>query len=737
MSKVLIISAEPRLVDVIKGVLTADSFELTVVDRWAQGQARLFKDRFDFVVLDYECLKLEALNAFITIDNILLKENTVGLLLVRAISERSQQLEQSLQSIRKTLDMSVGKPAFVKALAAEIARHPSEAKPRDFSTEDSSYAHVEFELPSIQSGSLQGESVIRALYACRIRKESGWLTVKSGQRSMRFGLNVGELVIPEGSSRGEVLNVFSWERPSYAFESAKISGSSESMLDFLRDGLSKVRREEMLEGIGPVMSQYPAPTNLWEDRKSQLDDFAALHAIARLCDGKTSWTEVLNRMGSLANQAMAAGYFAQQTDLIYTQESPGARGVLITYGRAVRQARQKVADTQRKSTKAFRAASGERDALESELREQLQAMREKSPHEIFEVWEGCGSAVVRDQFYVLVKEHHPDVYGGNVTGQVKTYAQEIFIGVKNAYKELLKVEREQTVGPPPEFGAGLDAASEPSDFARTEGTDPRRRSLHETPGPSDRMQRTRSAVGTPILPHEESEASVETPRVDVKSRIEKLSGFRRRQARKSRRRSTPGKGLDMGSEVEDLVAESEASEVSEAEESAPETSPEEAERQAKLERLRKKAEDVGSPNTPDPAKDAFNEGYRAFREDKHQHAYACFKKAHDLKPEDGLYLTFYGYLMFKLEPEKLIEAEELIRKALQTGNRQAMPDACLFFGHILKAKGQTEKAYKQYRRALKLNPASVEAQREVRLAKMRDKRRTSEPGTFIKNLFKK
>lgn len=165
---------------------------------------------------------------------------------------------------------------------------------------------------------------------------------------------------------------------------------------------------------------------------------------------------------------------------------------------------------------------------------------------------------------------------------------------------------------------------------------------------------------------------------------------------------------------------------------------EEEQRQAKLDHLLRRAQKVGHPDAPNPAKEFFNKGYHAFREDRKADAHQAFSKAFELDPEDGSYMTFYAYTTFLMEPDKKELAEELLRKALQTGNRQAAPDACLFLGHVLKARGEVDEAVKFYKRAHLLNPASREAERELRLAEKRGGgSQKSDPGSLFKSLFKK
>ncbi len=102
-------------------------------------------------------------------------------------------------------------------------------------------------------------------------------------------------------------------------------------------------------------------------------------------------------------------------------------------------------------------------------------------------------------------------------------------------------------------------------------------------------------------------------------------------------------------------------------------------------------------------------------------------------------MTFYGYFLFLNEPDKRDEAQKVIERAIEIGDRQSLPDAHLFLGHILKVKDKPNQAIKHFKMALKLNPKSREAERELRLYQMRKKDggAPDEGGSFLKGLFKK
>ncbi len=755
MNEVLIISAEPRLADAIKDAVGSAENHFTVVDRWATGQALLFKDHFDVVCLDYECLKLEALDAFITIDNVFQKEQTVGVLLVRQLSQRARDLESSLQSIKSTIDMSQGKPQFVEKLT-RVFSSLAEIRARldERSVEIDNIITLEKDLPNVENGSLSSVPLSRLFYALRVRKESGVLTVTAGGRSGKVAFRQGELAEGPGyGSRSDALSMFEWVGGSYTFERKEVSGNAVDTFSLILAGVSRVPYQSLLDALQTQVELYPVPTNLWEDRQEKTKDFVALSAFMRVCDGATSLNDVVTGLGSMSHEGFKAAYYAVQTDLVHLHDSKNASGAIITYDRDIRRQREKVDAEKVKQTKAFRATA-DRSELEKELNAQLQFMKRASPHDVFGVWEGCGRKVVQERFYALVKETHPDVYGGNVSGEVKTLSQEIFMLVKATYQGLLKVERQQTVAPPadydvPDDGEGL---GEPSEVNFKDGERPRtgtsNRPLRVTPTPK------RTPQATPVQKVERRPtprpASAATPseerrKTDVASKIAQLSGFQKRKSRVARRRSKtdPGQNAAKAPEFDESNLE-EFSDLSEAHESenslGEESTPAELdERKQRLEALMKRTSEKTGAGAPDPAKDAFNEGFQLFRAEDNAKAYEYFQKAYELDKEDARYLTFYGYMMYLNEPHRIDEAEDIIRKALNTKKnaKAARPDTHLFWGHILKARGLTEKALKQYEAALRLNPLSKEAEREIRLGKMRAKRRTSEPGTFIKNLFKK
>lgn len=384
-----------------------------------------------------------------------------------------------------------------------------------------------------------------------------------------------------------------------------------------------------------------------------------------------------------------------------------------------------------------------------ELKQRLEELSKKTPYGVFELWEGCGRDLVRKRFYELVKENHPDRYGGNVDASIRDSAQEIFLLIKSSYDKLLMVEGVQTVAERPSTaqtleessGARRDVLNRLNQRARDAG-------LEEMSEPGVAMPNRLDLTATAPGLDESSEV-----RQLLASRLAKLT--QQVQARQLQQ-TIPGR-----------TAQSTPTDRNAA------TAMDEEERRAKLARLAQKKSSLfetnpglrggepipglgvkpvpadvltrtspGVKKEPD-AKELFNEGYQQFKLQRYAEALELFQKACDKEAGNGLYLTLRAYTSFLVDPSKRDEAEKALREALQAKHRQAQPDAHLFLGYILKTKGKVEEAQRHFEYALELNPTSHEAEREIRLYKMRKEAPPppqpagAEAAGIFKKLFKK
>jgi TolA-binding protein len=810
MIRVLLISEEERLANILSPVFDQADVKFETASSWTEGQELLFRDRYDLVAIDYEAVKLEDLDTFVTLDNIFLKEQSIGVLMARSKSERVKQLEEQFAAFHDVVDMSEGKPVFLRkmTLALGQARRTAKSRLSSSTLETDALAQIELDLPVPTDGELRDHQLARLAYTLRIRKESGRFVVANGPKTLTFGFSQGQVVDGEGFEPATSFpEIFAWTTGTFRFDpDEKVEGEGLETVDLILRGVQKyMHQRDLTEALLDSMEVVPIRTNLWEERSERFSNYGALHALVRLCDGRTTLEKVLAGLGSIVNEGFRAAYFALQTDLLIGQPDKIATAAVVLYSREVRQRRQKIADTERQETKAFKATESEsgRAEVAAELRARVAEFEKATAHEIFGVWEGCGRKVVQDTFYRLVKEHHPDVYGGNISDEMKKLAQEIFIAVKNSYQELLRKEKEQTVPPPESFkretqkvereharqrsrslaGAsttGLGENSEAFTRANSPKTSPKGRPLHETP----RLEKTSSATPVPENLRTTSGAGRTTSAagrttsepgrtassagrrrtssipggepeepIDVQEKLKKLSAFKKRRARRrltSPRARTLSETSEPVQELLDRISEpSQVSEVSDGESSVPidssasdaEEQKAEKERKKKLDRLIKKTSQVDDPNAPNPARDAFNRGYKHYKADELEDALKQFALALRFR-DDGLYKTFYAYTEYQLDESKAADAIQMLEEVIESKHRQAAPDAHLFLGHILKAGGNHPRAIRHYEEALRLNPKSREAEREVRLAKMRKKSKTGASGdeesdSILKKIFKK
>ncbi|MGM0557993.1 MAG: tetratricopeptide repeat protein [Myxococcota bacterium] len=722
MKHVILISDNPDLGRVLERALSNTDIER--VGEWSTARDSLVKQRYDLVCIDYDAFKVEGLDAFILIDNILQKEQTPGCLLISESSERARQFIDSLSSVEEAIVFGTETPdeAMLRERLRPLLASDEEKSPADTSER----LEIRIDLPSIMSGSLKGESsVSRLLYAISQGRPTGVLHLKTGGIERKFPIVDGELLLDSSgtfSKRKTLPSAFAWSSGTYEFERRDDLGGGEtaSLHKVIQRGIQKhLSQSDVMRAFMKDMKAYPTKTNLWAQRRSKFEN-STLARFVRECDGETTFEQALGTFGANAANGFKAAYYAHATDLIYLHESPTDAHVVLQYDHDIEKAQRAKSEADKKSTKAYRATGTGRIDLEAELDDYLDELERATPYEIFDVWEGCGRKPIQRKFYTMVKIHHPDVYGGNVSGEIKQLAQEIFITIKDAYHELIKVEKEQT-RPMPEGWEEDESEVEDLNAETSASTLGERSSsvVVDTDTSTDRLRQARTTrAPEPSQRREESDPA-------RKSKIERL---------KAKRRTTPiGLGREPSSPVEQRSKRMQ-------------TNPEE--RRKKMDEIRRRTSSGSRQRTTsntgnletsgDEAKDHFNQGYKSYRKENWEDALKAFGRAYDQEPNNGLYMTFYGYALFMTDTEKMKSAEQLLRKAIETGHKQALPDAHLFLGQILKVQEKTERAVRHFKKALKLNPGSRAAQRELRLHEMRNsEKKKNQESDFLKNLFKK
>ncbi|MBA2664454.1 MAG: DUF4388 domain-containing protein, partial [Bradymonadaceae bacterium] len=471
MRKILFINADPALKAVLRTATRSFEIEVEDVDQWGEARHQLFLNRYDMVCLNYDDFKIEGLDSFILLDNILQKEATPGLILLRQHSERASQLAESLASLQKVVEY--GEEANLEGLlrqaigtilgATEPKPIPAPVAPLAAASEPAGTIEVEVRLPKLTEGDIERVPLSRLLYALSVHRSTGILELKLGDVARRYPFSEGSFMETGGSSFADsasLKSAFAWTTGRFRFEERQaISGNAVSTFALIVSGIdTHLTPRRVMDALMPLMKSYPVATQLWARQRRHVD-WPALSAVMGHCTGSATLESVLGKMGPEVTMGFKAALLARDADLIFFRPDATSRTVVISYGPQVNLDPDSANDDeQRKKTKAYRAAGSERADLERELRLFYKSIQGYTAHQTFGVWKGCGRDVVKERFYIMVKEHHPDVYGGNVSDEVKRLAQRIFIAVKDAYTELMKIETTQTVGPPaPEVEAAPPA----------------------------------------------------------------------------------------------------------------------------------------------------------------------------------------------------------------------------------------------------------------------------------------
>jgi CheY-like chemotaxis protein/tetratricopeptide (TPR) repeat protein len=120
------------------------------------------------------------------------------------------------------------------------------------------------------------------------------------------------------------------------------------------------------------------------------------------------------------------------------------------------------------------------------------------------------------------------------------------------------------------------------------------------------------------------------------------------------------------------------------------------------------------------AESEFTRGEGLLRARRPSEALQAFRNAIDSYPEECDYHVYFGWAYYQVSPDAPNRVEEAIKLVMR--GRKIAPDRrtpYLFLGRLCQAAGNVEHAEKMYARAIQLDPDCVEAQRELRLVRMR------------------
>ncbi|MEM1349381.1 MAG: hypothetical protein AAGI01_12540 [Myxococcota bacterium] len=383
-------------------------------------------------------------------------------------------------------------------------------------------------------------------------------------------------------------------------------------------------------------------------------------------------------------------------------------------------------------------------------------MKSQTFHERLGLRQGCGKRAARDAFIELTHKFHPDAFAGaEYSDTERGLAQEIFLLVQEAREHVLRME---TSDDPknPAFGRlaaraqnrlqGTSAGSAQQNMDALSRADAAYNSISETPRDVSRdadraslLKGLKSHAARRSLEHTSSILNAESSSASHHSGVgaqqsQQLTDEERRakfDTLKKRRRPT----RSLRESLNGLSRTSSGASLSEpSAPSAPSVLPTRGLKPSKPLYSKGPVENL----TP---QQSFNIGYRDFTVGRYPEALEPLRRAVEAEPRNGLFLTVYGYVLFLNEPvEKSRVAEQMLHRAIDTENRQALPDAHLYLGKVLKRRGPEyyKKALFHFQQSLELNPHSADAKREVEeLKPLLEPKRKAGPMGIIHKMFKR
>lgn len=779
MVTLLAISSDDSLTGGLEAALGSDRLTFDRSETWESGQQKLLDEGYPGVLVDAATLEIPGHQAFVQLNDVLQKSEASAILLLRGGDGGNfEAMVDPFPSFVGTVDLATDRAAKLASLLEPILERAERAEGGASAgseggvdgaeaTGEGAAAEVERSLPSLDSGTFAETSLPRLVHTIERREATGRLELAHRDLERHFPFRDGRLLAGGETPVDKLQAAMAWSGGEWTFhEEAVAEGDEVETLPLLfRGAYNHMEQRVAMGALTSEMSEYVFETASSRERREAVEGDDSVETFLEVADGETTLEEALSRLGANRVEGFKAAYVAVETDLVILRSEPGPSPVEVDYAVGASDGAGSAAGS---GGEAY--SEPKTEDREVSLRGKWNEIEDASPYEVFDLWEGCGEAEVKDRYYELVKDHHPDAYGGNISEEGKELAEKIFVRIKESFSELKRREDEQVVTreealDQPEsdessraraasesagvqaMGSGAmegsDLAGEPSEPGmerETSVTDEEDRttdSFDATGAASDssgesleeRLSSVRSSSGVDDGTSDVGvggESSGGSSRDDDEDRAEKLKRLKQRREEATDTippgdtASPPGDttippgetsppsgsegGAGMGGSDISTGVESSTGETSSAAGVGGADS----------------VEDLTVPESEEEAQTYFNKGYRAFKNENHEVAFEYMSKAHEFDESNGLYKTFYGYLLFLTKSDKQRKAHTLLEEAIETENKQALPDAHLFLGRIYKVREKHERAKRHFKQSLNLNPESIEAKRELRVYKIRD-----------------
>ena len=448
---------------------------------------------------------------------------------------------------------------------------------------------------------------------------------------------------------------------------------------------------------------YPVCSQFVTERSELLETQDVLRRFCLSCDGSRTWSQVISATWPEVRRVLKSAIFAIETDLVLMLPHASTETVTVRYRLPAQEG-------------TAGASTGDAPGVDPQdeirtlarLRSRLQNFDRIDAYSIFGLKPGCGVQAVRKQFYRLVKQHHPDVFGGSTSAEIQVTAELVFIHIKDAHVELVNLEQNHDGG-----GNRIVKPSERvvsrvrSKEAATKTAQKAREELQASAPSVSRTTRSRSVrrkTAPPPPPSSEVVALGDEAGSDQKVRTRSPSTresvrSKIRPAKPARRavRAPAGTIASVRARSSESRSTKRSSEAPGAKVTA------EEQRRQMMSKL--------------PATKHFQNGKKALQGKQYDRAREAFRYAVEAEESNAEFRAYFAYSRYLADPTEVGRVVRMLQDCLSLDGRHV--EVHLFLARIAKAEGDLHSALDSYEQVLKRDRKNIEAQREIRLSRMR------------------
>lgn len=573
---------------------------------------------------------------------------------------------------------------------------------------------LKVDLPPPWHGKLSDSSAMRVFFSHHLRGSTGHLRLSMGRIGREVTFQNGEPgVATSGTSdpaaRNRILASLAWNTGTYSFSEGAVPAARfqplGEVLEFVHTAVHEgLSLNQVVAPLTPFLRKYPAVTERAESFLDVIDRLPGVRDFLGLCGGANLET-IAGTVSEGMERTLKNALFCYHAALIVFVDSARQELMRVSFVTPER-------TEERRPSTDFNATSGLNEPkILDELSRRVEDLAGRTPHEVFELTPGCGRRRVKERYYQLVKEHHPDSYALAKSPEIKPLAEMIFRVVREAYGTLMREETRD--GPSSDYSVARTTSDEYSAVRAPSSSSGRPTgsksvSSYAVRGSTRGEPRDKSDVSTApgARPTQDDPSATTQPDTTTPS-----PASRRRKRRRTLQGATSGRVTRQNSNLTTTQR-----------------------RQfGRTPSGRLSARVRSEPGLELDAKQLFKTGTTLMASGNNERALKAFEKALSTDKENTTYLGHYAWALYLVDQENSGKALRLLKDAHKDAQGADKEWPALFLGHLMIAEGKADRGVSYYQSCLQANPNNIEARRRLRLHDMRNK----SSGGFLDKLFSK